>query len=208
MVLQGEIKVLNEEISHLSRDSRMKQLDEFYAEENQLRDERERVHGEFASLGSMIVHVLKRAEKVAQKDHNLTLAKKAHTLAELLSKSEIPAIPILCQELNEVLPEIIVMVTHGDISLKNKEEHRYFSNPALLPDKIREIYSRIEGIDNQLNEVRRKIDGSSFIQEKESLDRRYHMKTGELAEVEQSKAALDGRLTALKAGNSLVASTD
>ncbi len=198
LVLQGEIKVLSEEISHLSRDSRMKQLDEFYAEEKLLNDERERAHGEFVSLGSMIVHVLRRAEKVAQKDHNLTLAKKAHALAELLSKSETPAIPTLCQELDEVLPEIIVMVTHGDISLKNKEEHQYFSNPALLPDKIREIYSRMEGIDNQLNEIRRKIDGSSFIREKESLDRRYHMKTGELAEVEQSKAALDGRLTALK----------
>jgi chromosome segregation ATPase len=146
----------------------------------------------------MIVHVLKRAEKVAQKDHNLTLAKKAHAMAEPLSKSELPLIPTLCQELDEVLPEIIVMVTHGDISLKNKEEHRYFSNSALLPDKVREIYSRMEGIDNQLNEARRKIDGSSFIREKESLDRRYHMKTGELAEVEQSKAALDGRLIALK----------
>jgi hypothetical protein len=198
LVLQGEIKVLSEEISHLSRDPRMKQLDEFYAEEDQLGDERERFHGEFASVGSMIVHVLKRAEKVAQKDHNLTLAKKAHALAELLSKSETPAIPSLCQELNEVLPEIIVMVTHGDISLKNKEEHRYFSNPALLPDKIRELYSRIEGIDNQLNEVRRKIDGSSFIQEKESLDHVFHRKTGELAEVEQNKVAVDGRLSVLK----------
>jgi predicted nucleic acid-binding Zn-ribbon protein len=198
LVLQGEIKVLSEEISQLSRDPRMKQLDEFYAEEKLLNDERERAHGEFVSLGNMIVHVLRRAEKVAQKDHNLTLAKKAHALAELLSKSETPAIPTLCQELDEVLPEIIVMVTHGDISLKNKEEHRYFSNPALLPDKIREIYSRIEGIDNQLNETRRKIEGSSFIQEKESLDRGYHGKTGELAEVEQNLAALDGRLTVLK----------
>jgi chromosome segregation ATPase len=90
------------------------------------------------------------------------------------------------------------MVTHGDISLKNKEELQYFSNPALLPDKIREIYSRMGGIDNQLTEARRKIDGSSFIREKESLDRGYHIKKGELEEVEQSKAALDGRLTALK----------
>ena len=90
----------------------MKQLDEFHAEVKQLNGERERALGEFSALGSMIIHVLKRAEKVAQKDHNLTLAKKGHALAEHLSKNEIPVIPILCQDLNDVLPEIIVMVTH------------------------------------------------------------------------------------------------
>ncbi|MEI7434591.1 MAG: hypothetical protein WCJ93_10105 [Methanomicrobiales archaeon] len=199
LVLQGEIKAISEEISHLSSDPRVKQQDEFHAEMKQLNGERERARSEFSALGSMMVHVLKRAEKVAQKDHNLTLAKKAHALAEHLSKSEIPEIPILCQELNDVLPEIIVMVTHGDISLKNKEEHQYFSNPALLPGKIQEIYSRIEGSDNQLKEIRRKIDGSSFIKEKESLDRRYHTKTGELEEVERSRVALEGRLTTLQA---------
>ena len=56
----------------------------------QLKEEHERALSEFSSSGSMIVHVLKRAEKVAQKDHNLTLSKKTHTLSELLSKSEIP----------------------------------------------------------------------------------------------------------------------
>ena len=36
--------------------------------------------GSFHHTGGMIVHVLKRAEKVAQKDHHLALAKKTHTL--------------------------------------------------------------------------------------------------------------------------------
>ncbi|MEI6840910.1 MAG: hypothetical protein WCK53_06565, partial [Methanomicrobiales archaeon] len=147
----------------------------------------------------MIVHVLKRAEKVAQKDRNAALAKKIHTLAELLSKSEIPAIFVLCQGLNDILPEIIVMVTRGDISLKNKEEHQYFSNPALLPRKIQKIFCRIESTDNQLTETRRKIEGSSFIKEKESMDRLYNKKTIELAEVKLSKASLEGLLTILTA---------
>ena len=47
-----------------------------HAEEKQLNEERERTCGEFSASGSMIVHVLKRAEKVAQKDHNPALAKK------------------------------------------------------------------------------------------------------------------------------------
>ncbi len=199
LVLQDEINVLNEEISRLSQDPRMKQLDELHAEGKQLKEEYERARGEFSASGTMIVHVLKRAEKVAQKDRNAALAKKIHTLAELLSKSEIPAIFVLCQGLNDILPEIIVMVTRGDISLKNKEEHQYFSNPALLPRKIQKIFCRIESTDNQLTETHRKIEGSSFIKEKESTDRLYNKKTIELAEVKLSKTSLEGRLTILTA---------
>ncbi len=199
MVLQGEIEVINDEISRLNQDPRLKQLDEVHAEEDQLKEAHERARGEFSAAGTMIVHVLKRAEKVAQKDRNVTLAKKTRTLAELLSKCEISEIPVFCRELDDILPDIIVMVTHGDISLKNKEEHHYFSTPALLPVKIQEIFGQIEGTGNQLKEVRRKIDESSFLKEKKSMDRRYQLKTSELAEVERSRAALDGRFTSFKA---------
>lgn len=198
LVLQEEIKEINEEICQLNRDPRMKQLDELQAERMRLKEVLERARGEFAAAGNMIVHVLKRAEKVAQKDHNATLAKKTHTLVDLLSKCDIPEISTLCEELNEVLPEIIVMVTHGDISLKNKEEHQYFSNPRMLPDKMQEIFTRINGTGDQLNEVNKKIKESSFTKDNESLIRLHHGKTSELAEVERSKTALEGRLTTLK----------
>ena len=199
LILEGEIKVINEEISRLSHDPRTIQLDDLHTEEKQLDEEHKRTCGEFSTSVNMIVHVLKRAEKVAQKDHNPALAKKTHALAEHLSKSEIHEIPVLCQELNSVLPEIIVMVTHGDISLKNKEEHQFFSNPSVLPAKMQEIYRRIQVTDNQLKETRRKIAGSSFVHEKESMDHRYHLKTSELEEIERSKAALDGRRSTLQA---------
>jgi len=197
LVLQGEIEVIRGEINRLNQDPRMKQLAELHVEEKQLKEELERAHGEYSQLGAMLVHVLKRAEKVALKDHNVALAKKTRTLADLLSKSEIPEISILCQELSDILPELIVMVTHGDISLKNKEEHQYFSNPSLLPGRLQEIYCRIERTGSQLEAVRRKIGGSSFIHERESLDRSYHAKTGELAEAERSRTALNGRITAM-----------
>ena len=127
------------------------------------------------------------------------LQKKSILWPNSFQKSEIPAIFVLCQGLNDILPEIIVMVTRGDISLKNKEEHQYFSNPALLPRKIQKIFCRIESTDNQLTETHRKIEGSSFIKEKESTDRLYNKKTIELAEVKLSKTSLEGRLTILTA---------
>ncbi|MEI6293365.1 MAG: hypothetical protein WCP36_06760 [Methanomicrobiales archaeon] len=198
IALKGEIEVLNDEIRRLRHDPRMQQLDELHAEEKQLKEEHERALGEFSSSADMIVHVLKRAEKVAQKDHNMALGKKTHTLSELLLKSEIPGIPVLCQELKEVLPDIILMVRHGNISLRNKEEHYYFSDPAVLPGKLEEIFDRIESTGDQLKETRKKIEGSSFIHEKESLDRRYREKMSELAELEQNMAGIDGRITTLK----------
>jgi len=198
LVLQREIKVIDEELCRLKTDPREKQIDELHAEETRLKEEHERERSEFTALGNMIVHVLKRAEKVALKNNNVALAKKTHTLAVLLSKSEIPSIPVLCQELNEVLPEIIVMVTHGDISLKNREEHQYFSDPSLLPGKMQEMYARIEGTDHRYKEIIRTIHGSNFMKEKESLDRRYHEKTSELADVDRSKESLEGRLVTLK----------
>jgi hypothetical protein len=199
LVLRGEIEVISEKISRLNQDPRMKQLDVLHADEEQLKEEYGRALSEFSSLGNMIVHVLKRAEKVAQKDHNMSLAKKTHTLSELLSKSEIPAILVLCQELNEVFPEINVMVINGDISLKNKEEHHYFSTTALIPLKIQEIVTRIESIAIQLEETRKKIDGSGFRHERESLDHRHHLKSVELAELERRKVAIEERIASLKA---------
>ncbi|MCU0630094.1 MAG: hypothetical protein MUF37_02935 [Methanoregulaceae archaeon] len=199
MVLKGEIEGIQTQLSRLSHDPRMKELDELHAEEKQLQADHQRATGVFSSYGDMIVHVLKRAEKVAQKDHHMALAKKVHNLAELLVKNEIPEITVLCEELNDVLPEIIVMVSRGDISLRNKDEQHYFSNPAVLPMKMQEIFNRIERTTHQLKETRRKIAGSSFIHEKESNDRHYHMKLGELKEVEQSRVALDVRVGQLKA---------
>jgi predicted nucleic acid-binding Zn-ribbon protein len=196
--MQGEIGVINDELSRLSHDPRMKQLDEFHAEAKELEEEQERALAEFSSSADMVVHVLKRAEKVAQKDHNLAIAKKVHILAELLVKSEIPGIVILCQELDDILPDIIGMVNNGNISLRNKEEHYYFSNPAVLPGKMQEIFSRVESAGNQLKETRKKIDGNSFIHEKESLDRCQHTKMNEYAELEKEKDSLDGRITTLK----------
>lgn len=198
LALQGEIGIINDEISRLNHDPRMIQLDEFHAEAKQLKEEHERARGEFSSYSDMMVHVLKRAEKVAQKDHNPALAKKTHTLTDILLKSEIPGITILCKELEDILPDIIGMVNNGNISLRNKEEHYYFSNPAVLPGKMREIFSRIESTGDQMKETRKKIEGNSFIHEKESLDRRRHTKMGEYAELEQNKASLEGRITTLK----------
>ena len=198
IALKGEIEANHAEIIRLSHDPRMKDLEELHAEEKQLQAEHQRAAGEFSSYGDMIVHVLKRAEKVAQKDHHMALAKKMHTLGELLAKNKIPEIPVLCQELNEVLPEIIVMVSRGDISLRNKEEQHYFSNPAVLPRKMQEIFNRIERTANKLKEARKKIAGSNFIHDKESMDRHYHMKLGEQKELEQSRVALDGRISVLK----------
>ncbi len=197
-VLRGEIEAITMETSRLSKDPRMKQLDEFHAEEKQLTDEREKLLSEFFSSGNMIIHVLKRAEKVAQRDHNLSLAKKTHTLSELLSKSEIPAISILHQELTEILPEINVMVTNGDISLKNKEEHHFFSTPSLLPLKMQVIVTKIEGSGNGLKEIRKKIDGNGMRHEKESLDRRHYLKSVELTESERDRSTLEKRITFLK----------
>jgi hypothetical protein len=198
MTLHGEIEVIEEEIRSLSMDPRKKQLDELRSGEKQLEEERERALGEFSSSVDMIAHVLKRAEKVARRDQKTSMAKKMHNLAEQLSKNEIPEISLLCQELNDILPGIIAMVTHGDISLRNKEEHHYFSNPTLLPGKMQEISVRIEYTVNQLNEIRRNIDESSIRREQESLDRRYRMKMSELAELERNMATLEGRITLLK----------
>lgn len=199
--LNGEIKVIDEEITRLSHDPRRKQLEQLLSDEQQLLTEKEKLFGELSSLSHLIVHVFRRAEKIAEKDRDLHLAKKAHSLAELLSKSDVPRMSVIIQDLNEILPEIIQMVNQGRISVKNKEEDHYFSNPDILPVKIQEILQKIERNSTLLKENRIKIDGSIYMHDKDALDTRYRQKKNELAEAEQNRVALDGRITGFKAGS-------
>jgi hypothetical protein len=197
-VLAEETVQLADRITHLNHDPSMNVFKELTNEEHNLSDEQARLTAEIISLGGIIVHVMRRAEKVAQKNRKDPVVKKIHLLVDLLSKNEIPLKDDVLPLLLEVLPSVNGMVAAGDIALRNKEEERYFNDPRALPSRVDEIYQRIGNINRDIAEIRRKLGENTFIREKESLEKHYKFKKAELAEKERKADDLRQRIEACK----------
>jgi hypothetical protein len=193
-VLSEEMVLLADQITRLGNDPRMKMFTGLTLAEQGLIDERKRTIAEIGSISGIIIHVMRRAEKIAQKDRKEPVVKKMHVIVDLLSKNEIPPQDEFLPLLSEVLPHVTGMVTAGEIALRNKEEEHYFHNPLRLPSRIRELYHTFDRINLDIGAVRRKIEGDAFIREKESLETRYKLKKTELNEKERTATDLKKRI--------------
>ncbi|HVP94185.1 MAG TPA: hypothetical protein VMS89_03325 [Methanoregulaceae archaeon] len=163
----------------------LRYTDLMWNEQEVLRD-RERLGAEMAVLSGMVVHVMRRAEKVAHKDRNDLLGKKIHVLAETLSKNEMPAANDLLPMISGVLPPVIDMVASGEITLKNRDEQEFFTNSPVLPSRLEELYRKSDEIDRRIRDIREQIGNDTFILEKEALEKRYKQKKSEYHENERN----------------------
>jgi hypothetical protein len=179
-----------EELSHLvtaaGSDPRFIRYTGLARTEQDLLQEQERINGEMAVLAGMMVHVMRRAEKVAHKDRNDILGKKIHVLVETLSKNEMPACAELLPMISGVLPPVTDMVASGEITLKSREEQEFFSGLTALPSRLNEVYRKSGEINDQIRETREEIGRDTFIHEKEALEKQSRLKKSEFHENERN----------------------
>lgn len=187
--LTGESSVLEEEEEDLSRqvislenDPRFSLYLDLTRKEQEFLAEHENLTREMVSIAGMIVHVMRRAEKVAQKDQNEVLGKKIHVLIGVLSKSEVPPGDTFLPVMSEILPSVIEMVAKGAITLRNREEQLFFADAKTLPSRFGDVYRDIGDINEHIRDVTNEIENNTFIHEKEALEKRRKQKKSELNE--------------------------
>jgi hypothetical protein len=185
--LEKEEEDLSLQVAAAGNDPRFTRYTGLTRREQELLQGREKLTGEMAVLSGMVVHVMRRAEKVAHKDRNDVLGKKIHVLVETLSKNEMPAtaddiLPLL----SGVLQPVTTMVASGEITLKSKDEQDYFADGHALPSRVEELYRRSGDINRLIGEVREEIGNDAFIREKETLEKRHRQKKSEYHENERS----------------------
>ena len=85
--LGQEQEDLSCEVATAGKDPRFVRYTDLTRKEWEFLEDREKWTDEMEVLSGMVVHVMRRAEKVAHKDRNDVIGKKIHVLAETLSKS-------------------------------------------------------------------------------------------------------------------------
>jgi hypothetical protein len=185
--LRQEEEDLSRQVTAAGNDPRFARYTGLKRKEEELLHDREKLTGEMTVLAGMVVHVMRRAEKVAHKDRNDVLGKKIHALAETLSKNEMPdTADDLLPLLSGVLQPVSGMVASGEITLKSKDEQEFFADEKALPSRVEEMYRESREINRLIGEVRSEIGNDTFIREKEALEKRYKQKKSEYHENERS----------------------
>ncbi len=75
-------------------------------------------------------HVLRKAEKLAHKQHKVHDEGVLRHALDLLSDHTVPDTNIMTGALGTAIPVAVHMIEKGDVPLKNKEERAIFSDPA------------------------------------------------------------------------------
>ncbi len=184
--LGQEQEDLSCEVATAGKDPRFVRYTDLTRKEWEFLEDREKWTGEMEVLSGMVVHVMRRAEKVAHKDRNDVIGKKIHVLAETLSKSEMPAADDLLPMISGIIPAVIEMVKSGEITLKNRDEQECFADIHALPSRFEEAYRKSGEINRLIREVREEIGNDAFIREKEALEKRYRQKKSEFHESERN----------------------
>lgn len=100
--------------------------------EQALREVEREAHAVFSTL----VHVFRKAEKIAHRPGTEKLARELNQVASMISQGDIPPENEVVQNLKMVLPVIISMIGSGEIQLKNQEERTLFANPEEIPASV------------------------------------------------------------------------
>ena len=99
------------------------------------------------SLLSTLIHVMRKAEKIAHRPDTARLAKE---MKRAISRLEGPQAEDLGTSIAAVLPILTGMIGTGEIQLKNQEERALFMDPAGIPGIL-------EGRIRQRDEVLQKV---------------------------------------------------
>lgn len=116
------------ELAHLPEDPAMHEIEEMKRALDDLAGQRDDAVRTYSSLSMTASHVIRKAEKLAARDHHTPEVSLIRTTMEILSSHDIPAPDLLDTRLAAACPVIVQMIDSGQIALKNKEERTLFSD--------------------------------------------------------------------------------
>jgi hypothetical protein len=130
-----------------------------------LKDDRTRVESvlnekerELRALFAVVIHVLRKGEKIAHRDNN-SLAREIHEVIRILEAKTLPSYQEISDPLSRVVGLVASMVESGEITLKNKEEKELFGNAGLITARVEEFLAAISMLSAEYMEIGKQIEG-------------------------------------------------
>jgi len=128
--IQTRIEECGQEIDRLKSDTAQHEIAEQQRTSQVLAEDRDKTIRRYAALSMTASHVLRKAEKLAHKQHKVHDEGVLQHALDLLSDHTVPDTTVLTGALRTAIPIAVQMIETGDVPLKNKEERAVFSDPA------------------------------------------------------------------------------
>lgn len=134
--IRNRIDECEQELAMLEHDESQGILAEQHRALEMMTEGRDRTLRRYAALSMTASHVLRKAEKLAHKQHKSAEELVLRRAMDILSDHAIPDTTDLTQTTAAACPIVVRMIDSGEVLLKNKEERALFADPAGF---IREI---------------------------------------------------------------------
>ena len=128
--IQTRIEECRQEIHRLITDITQHEITEQQRTIQILAEDRDQTIRRYAALSMTASHVLRKAEKLAHKQHKVHDEEMLQHALDLLSDHTVPDTTVLTRAISTASPLAVRMIETGDVPLKNKEERAIFSDPA------------------------------------------------------------------------------
>jgi hypothetical protein len=142
-----------QELASLERDEAQGQLAEKHRALRSMIEERDGVIRRYAALSMTASHVLRKAEKLAHKQHRKSDEAVLIHAMDILSDHTVPDAAYLAQTLTAACTITVTMIQSGDVSLKNKEERTLFSDTGGFISEVRQLSEKYTDLAKMCDEA-------------------------------------------------------
>ena len=169
--IQTRIEECGQEIDRLKSDDVQHEIAEQQRTSQVLAEGRDQTIRRYAALSMTASHVLRKAEKLAHKQHKVDDEGVLQHALDLLSDHAVPDSTILTGALSTASPIAVRMIETGDVPLKNKEERAIFSDPAGFISEISSLSIKYAEQEKNCEEAEHMLRSHPVIVKTDSLVR-------------------------------------
>jgi hypothetical protein len=160
-----------QELASLERDEAQGQLAEKHRVLSRMIEERDGVIRRYAALSMTASHVLRKAEKLAHKQHRKSDEAVLIHAMDILSDHTVPDAAYLAQTLTAACTITVTMIQSGDVSLKNKEERTLFSDTGEFISEIRQLSEKYTDLAKMCDEAEHSFRSHPVVARTENVAR-------------------------------------
>lgn len=160
--------------------------------EESARQEVTAIERQLRAVFSNISHVFRKGEKIMQRGESGRAPKELHHAIELLSGRDIPRKEDLEKNMDPILGSVQSMIESGDITLKNKEEKKLFSDPKAIQIILADLYLQRREVEERLGDITEQYKNDPARTRINALEREIELETQQIHEFEEELQSLKG----------------
>ncbi|MDN7023960.1 hypothetical protein FGU65_03465 [Methanoculleus sp. FWC-SCC1] len=192
-----ELRRVDEELGTLATGPHHAEAGKLDLRIDALSERQEEIAREYTTIRTNALHVLRKAEKVMEKNLDRTTAESIRQLENALSSRVPDADAEITGLLTRVVPAALDVVGRREVTLKNREEQHLFSDAKVLRSELVRVISLHREVSAELDAARAERASLAGYAEEQRLRERRETVQAQVAEATATRAADRERAAAL-----------